>query len=146
MNWVPLAILTAGAFALYNFFIKLGSGRIHEVLGAVVLQVSAAVLGAGFALALRLSGRPLPSTGRGLLWSVLAGVAVGIAEVLTFLVFSRGAPVSLGTPVILGGSVVGVAVLGALVLREPLRLPQLAGMVLIVAGIALLSSPARLRP
>ena len=34
MNWLPLALATAVAFGAYNVFIKLGSGKIDQVLGA----------------------------------------------------------------------------------------------------------------
>lgn len=143
MNWLPVALLTAAAFALYNFFIKLGAGRIHEVLGAVVLQLTAAILGGGFALFLHLSGHRLAGSRGGMGFSVLAGLAVGLAEVLTFVVFARGAPVAVATPVILGGSLVGVALLGALLLHEPVKAPQLLGMAMIIAGIALVARAPR---
>jgi transporter family protein len=138
-GWLPLALLTALAFALYNVFIKLGAGRIHEVLGAVVLQVAAVVLGGGFALYLHLTGQRLAFSKGGLLFAVLAGLAVGLAEILTFVVFARGAPVSLGTPVILGGSILAAALIGALLLREQLGVAQVLGVVLIVAGVALIT-------
>jgi transporter family protein len=137
---LPLAIATAVAFGLYNIFIKLGSGRIDQVLGAVILQVVAAVLGGGYALILRLGGRELPVSSTGLLFSALAGVAVGLAEILSFIVFSRGAPASLGSPIIMGGSVLVAAIIGVVALREPLHWPQIAGIGLVVAGIALLSA------
>src|SRR5688572_21009806 len=124
MSWLPLALTTAATLALYNFFIKLGSSRIDEVLGALVLQTMATLLGGGFALSLWLTGRPLPWSGRGLVYASLAGLAVGLAEILTFVVFSRGAPVSLGTPILMGGSVVLTALLGLVFLREPLGWAQ----------------------
>jgi len=139
MSWLPLALLTAVAFALYNVFIKLGSGRIHDVLGAVVLQVAAVLLGGGFAIALHLGGHRLAWSKSGLVYAVLAGLAVGLAEILTFVVFAKGAPVSLATPVILGGSILGAAVIGAVVLRESMGAAQLLGVALIVAGVALIS-------
>lgn len=139
MNWVLLALATAAAFGAYNVFIKLGSGKIDHVLGAVVLQVVAAMLGGTYALALKLGGRELPVTRAGVTWAALAGVAVGVAEILTFLVFARGAPASLATPVIMGGSILITAVLGAALLRERLGPAQLLGIVLVGAGIVLLS-------
>jgi bacterial/archaeal transporter family protein len=143
MNWVLLALTTAAAFGAYNVFIKLGSGKIDHVLGAVVLQVVAALLGGTYALFLHLSGRELPVTRAGFAWAALAGIAVGLAEIFTFLVFSRGAPASLATPIIMGGSILVTAVLGVLLLRERLGLPQLLGILLIGIGIALVSRPPR---
>lgn len=139
MNWIFLALATAAAFGAYNVFIKLGSQKIDHVLGAVVLQVVAALLGGGYALFLKLNGRELPVTREGVGYAALAGVAVGLAEILTFVVFSRGAPASLATPVIMGGSILITAVIGVLVLRERLEVIQVLGIVLIGVGIALLS-------
>ncbi|AII53793.1 hypothetical protein [Hymenobacter sp. APR13] len=66
-------------------------------------------------------------------------MGIGLAEILTFAVYSRGAPASVGTPLIVGGSVLLTALLGVLVLREALGWPQALGMLLIVGGIALLA-------
>lgn len=139
MPWLVLALLTALALAFYNFFIKLASAHVPAAVGAVVLQLVAAALGAGWLLKLRLQGQPLPVSSKGLWLAALAGLGVGLAEILTFVVFSRGVPSSVGTPVIVGGSVLLTAVLGLLLLRETLSLPQALGLVLIVGGIGLLA-------
>jgi transporter family protein len=128
LNWLPLALLTALCLAGYNFFIKLAANHLPPAVGAVVLQ-----------LVLKLQGQPLMVSGQGLALAALAGVSVGIAEILTFVVFSRGVPASVGTPVIVGGSVLLAALLGLVVLREALSFGQAGGLVLIVAGIALLA-------
>ncbi|MDB5268153.1 MAG: hypothetical protein JWP58_1193 [Hymenobacter sp.] len=139
MNWLPLALLTALCLALYNFFIKLSADHVSPAVGAVVLQLVAAALGAAWLVKLKLQGQPLVVSGKGLVWAVLAGLGVGLAEILTFVVFQRGVNSSVGTPVIVGGSVLLTAVLGLVVLREALTLPQAGGLLLIVAGIALLA-------
>lgn len=138
-NWFPLAVLTALCLAGYNLFIKLASEHLSPALGAVVLQVAAAALGAGWLLWLKLQGQAVSVSGRGLGLAVLAGVGVGLAEILTFVVFQRGVPSSVGTPVIVGGSVLLTAMLGVALLRESLTLPQAAGLVLVVVGIGLLA-------
>ncbi|UOQ51770.1 EamA family transporter [Hymenobacter cellulosivorans] len=139
MPWLALALLTAFCLALYNFFIKLAADHVPAAVGAVVLQLVAASLGAVWLLRLKLQGQPLPITGKGLLLATLAGLGVGLAEILTFVVFSRGVPSSVGTPVIVGGSVLLTALLGLVVLREALSLSQALGLVSIVVGIALLA-------
>lgn len=139
MPWLVLALLTALALASYNFFIKLAADHVPAAVGAVVLQLVAAALGAVWLLRLKLQGQPLSVTSKGLWLAALAGLGVGLAEILTFVVFSRGVPSSVGTPVIVGGSVLLTAVLGLVVLREALTLPQVLGLLLIVGGIALLA-------
>ena len=138
MPWISLALITALCLALYNFFIKLASNHLSPAVGAVVLQLVAAAIGAAWLLKLWLQGQPLPVTRRGLGLAALAGLSVGLAELLTFVVFQRGVNSSVGTPVIVGGSVLLTAGLGLVVLREALTLPQVGGLLLIVVGIALL--------
>ena len=139
MNWLPLALLTAFAYGLYNFFIKVASGSINQIAGAVILQVVAAGLGVLLLLYIKLTNQPVLLSQKGILYSCLAGFFVGLAEILTFFVFARGVPASLGTPVIIGGSVLATALLGVLVLKEYLSPVQVLAIGLIVAGVALLS-------
>ena len=139
MNWLPLALLTALCLAGYNFFIKLAATQVPPAVGAVVLQLVAAGLGAAWLVRLKLLGQPLAVSGRGLGLAALAGLSVGLAEILTFVVFSRGVPAAVGTPVIVGSSVLLAAVLGRAVLHETLTFSQLGGLGLIVAGIGLLA-------
>ncbi|AMJ65585.1 EamA family transporter [Hymenobacter sp. PAMC 26628] len=138
-NWLPLALLTALCLASYNFFLKLAAEHLPPAVGAVVLQLVAAALGGAWLLRLKLQGQPLPVSGKGLGLAALAGLGVGLAEILAFVVFRRGVPASVGTPVIVGGSVLFTAVLGLVALREGLSWPQAGGLVLVVAGIALLA-------
>ncbi|TPG66035.1 EamA family transporter [Hymenobacter nivis] len=138
-NWLPLALLTALCLAGYNFFLKLAAEHVPPAVGAVVLQLVAAALGGAWLLHLKLQGQPLPVSGKGLGLAALAGLGVGLAEILAFVVFRRGVPASVGTPVIVGGSVLFTAILGLVVLREGLSWPQAGGLVLVVAGIALLA-------
>ena len=138
-SWLPLALLTALCLALYNFFIKLASGHLAPAVGAVVLQLVAAALGAAWLFHLKWQGQPVSLTRTGLGLAALAGLGVGLAEILTFVVFQRGVPSSVGTPVIVGGSVLLTALLGLALLRESLSLAQAGGLLCIVVGIALLA-------
>ena len=139
LNWLPLALLTALCLALYNFFIKIAADHVPPAVGAVVLQLVAAGLGGVWLLRLKLQGQPLPVTSKGVALAALAGLGVGLAEILTFVVFQRGLPASVGTPVIVGGSVLLTAVLGLVVLREALTVSQAGGLLFVVVGIALLA-------
>ena len=139
INWLPLALVTALCLACYNFFIKLAANHLPPAVGAVVLQLVAAVLGAAWLLKLKMQGQPVLISGKGVGLAALAGLSVGLAEILTFVVFQRGVPAAVGTPVIVGGSVLLTAVLGLVVLREALTLTQAGGLLLVVAGIALLA-------
>lgn len=139
MNWLAIALLTAVFFGLYNFFIKVSSGNIHEILGAVILQAVALLLGCALLIYLKQTGDQFSFSSKGILYAVLAGLAVGVAEILTFMVFEKGIAVSIATPVIIGSSVVVSSVLGILFLRETISLIQLFALALIAGGIMLLA-------
>ncbi len=140
MHWILLAVLTAVFFGAYNVFIKMASGHIIQIVGAVILQVVAALLGGIVLLGLKITDSPLEVSTRGVLFAVLAGIFVGLAEISSFYVFSRGISASVGIPIIIGGSVVAGAILGVLFLKESLNWTQLLAIGMIVGGVVLLSS------
>lgn len=82
LNWLPPALLTALCLAGYNFFIKLAAAHLPPAVGAVVLQLVAAGLGAAWLLRLRLQGQPVVVSTQGLGLAALAGL-VGLRESLT---------------------------------------------------------------
>jgi transporter family protein len=127
-------------FGLYNVFIKVSSNHIDPVLGAVVLQFMAAFLGLGLLLYLRTSGGAvLNVSARGVWLALLAGVAIGVVEILSFFVYGRGMPVAVGNPLIIGGSLVVTTGVGIILLRETMNPIQLAATLLIIAGVTLLA-------
>ena len=93
------------AYAFYNIFIKKGSASIHPILGGVVLQFVAALLGTILLLALLVHQRSSSGTAvidydrKGLMWAVCAGLAVGTAEMLSFCVSGMGVPATHFIPI-----------------------------------------------
>jgi transporter family protein len=142
--WIMPALACALAYALYNIFIKKGSASIHPILGGVILQFVAAILGAALLGTLLVSGEVSPGTIHydryGIFWSVCAGFAVGTAEMLSFFVSSLGVQAATSIPIIIGGSVMFGALLGILLLGEKLMLQGWSGVILLVLGIALVAS------
>ena len=131
-----LVAVAALMFGLYNVFIKLSSDHIHAVLGAVVLQFVAAFMGLAWLLYLMATQSTSPNfTGRGITIAALAGVAIGLVEILTFVVYGRGLPVAVGNPLIIGGSLLVTTGVGVLLLREALSPLQLGAIGLIALGI-----------
>ncbi|KFI22495.1 EamA family transporter [Nitrosococcus oceani] len=133
-----LVAVAALMFGLYNVFIKLSANHIEAVLGAVVLQFVAAFFGLALLLYMKSSGTVIYSSGKGLLLATLAGLAIGLVEVLTFYIFARGVPVAVGNPLIVGGSLLVTTGVGYVLLREHLSLMQLLAIALIASGVALL--------
>ena len=134
-----LLFLAAIMFGLYNVFIKLSSDHIQPVLGAVVLQFVAAFIGSGLLVYLHRTGTTLNVSARGVWLAVAAGIAIGLVEILTFMVFARGVPVAVGNPLIIGGSLIVTTGIGLIGLREILNPLQLLAVFLIIAGVGLLA-------
>lgn len=136
-------IIAAVMFGLYNVFIKLSADDINPILGAVVLQFVAAFIGLGLLLASQAqSDNPLIWSGRGLLLATLAGVAIGLVEILAFFIYGRGVLVAVGNPLIVGGSLVVTTAIGVFLLRETINLAQVAAILLITGGVLLLALTA----
>ena len=116
--WIGPALICASAYAFYNIFIKLGSASINPILGGVILQFVAAIFGTILLTLLSVyeGGTDyLNWDMTGLLWSCFAGLAVGTAEMLSFVVSGLGVPATLSIPVIIGGSTFFGALLGLVI-------------------------------
>ncbi|HLR78673.1 MAG TPA: hypothetical protein VK062_06455 [Burkholderiaceae bacterium] len=139
---MPIALLALAAimFGLYNVFIKLSADHIQAILGAVVLQFVAAFLGLGMLVYMKYAqGLDVTATPRGVVLAILAGVAIGLVEILTFVIYGRGVPVAVGNPLIIGGSLVVTTGIGILILRELVNPVQLLAIGMVAAGIGLLA-------
>lgn len=133
--------LIAILYGVYNFSIKAGSEGIHQIVAAVVLQIVATIIGSSALLYLYLRGTTFPPvSNRGLGFAILAGAAVGLAEILSYYVYSKGLTVSIGVPLIVGGTVVVGSLLGIALLHEVMKPSQCIGFILMVVAIVLLTS------
>lgn len=140
MSYWLLAV-AALMFGLYNVFIKMSADHIDPILGAVVLQFIAAFAGLGLLLYTQLSGGggSLHFSTRGLALAALAGLAIGLVEILTFFIYGRGIPVAVGNPLIIGGSLLVTTGTGVLLLRESVSPMQVGAAALIAIGIGALA-------
>ena len=138
--WIVPALCCAMAYALYNIFIKKGSYHISPVLGGVILQLVAALLGTcllGFLICKEGAEEVVIYNAEGIQWAILAGVAVGTAEIVSFFVSSLGVQAMQSIPIIIGGSVMFGTVLGAVALHEALTYRGWIGVLMISIGIGL---------
>ena len=136
--WIGPALACALSYALYNLFIKRASASMDPIVGGVLLQIVAAALGAGLLVIQRARATaPLEVSKRGVRWAVAAGAAVGVAEILSFIISGLGVPASKSIPAIIGGSVLVGTLLGAVWLGEQLTIQGWVGVAFIALGIAL---------
>ena len=84
--WIGPALICALCYALYNIFIKKGSASIHPVLGGVILQLVAAILGAVLLSVLTCKDgvEDLNYDAAGIRWAIAAGLSVllGLSNVV----------------------------------------------------------------
>eukprot|EP00551_Chaetoceros_affinis_P018547 CAMPEP_0203718048 /NCGR_PEP_ID=MMETSP0092-20131115/2421_1 /ASSEMBLY_ACC=CAM_ASM_001090 /TAXON_ID=426623 /ORGANISM="Chaetoceros affinis, Strain CCMP159" /LENGTH=243 /DNA_ID=CAMNT_0050597071 /DNA_START=278 /DNA_END=1006 /DNA_ORIENTATION=+ len=105
LQWIGPALLCAFAYALYNIFIKKGSASIHPIFGGVILQFVAALLGCILCLTLVYgpTQEELFYDSNGVWYAVYAGMSVGAAEIISFMVSGMGVPAVQSIPTIIGG-------------------------------------------
>jgi uncharacterized membrane protein len=102
--------------------------------------VAAAITGIALLVYLKCTGVQLTASKQGIVFACAAGIAVGLAEITQFVLYSRGASVTFGTPIIVGISIVVAGILGVAILRESLQLPHLIGAGLIIAGVVVMTT------
>jgi transporter family protein len=138
--WIWPALVCAFSYALYNIFIKKASASIDPMLGGVLLQIVAALLGTLLLVGKRATAQStgsIPTQADGVKWAILAGIAVGVAEILSFMISSMGVQAMQSIPIVIGGSVLFGTILGTVWLKEVLTVKGWCGVVLIAAGIGL---------
>lgn len=138
MQLIILLVITALFFALYNVFLKVASGGIHQILGAVILQVTAAFIGGAVILYLKGTNASFNFTKEGIFYSILAGVFVGLAEIISFYIFSKNVNASIGIPIIIGGTIFFSVLIGIVFLKERIAIFDAVGLLLILAGVSII--------
>jgi transporter family protein len=143
--WILPALLCATSYALYSLSIKKAATHsMDPILGGVLLQCVAALVGSLLWIYQTTNITTTSSATRslsraGIVWSVAAGVAVGMAELLSFVISGQGVPATQSIPVIVGGSILVGTVLGRFWLQETLSRRAWFGVVAIAAGICLVA-------
>ena len=74
----------------------------------------------------------------GLRFAIAAGAFVGLAEIISFHLFSHGMKASVGIPIIIGLTIFTSVTLGILFSEESLNLMHVFGIVLIAGGVIIL--------
>lgn len=86
---------------------------------------------------LKVTGQSLLITQSGFLYAMAAGLAFGFVTILLYLTFAH-ISVSIGSPTIRVMGIVIASLLGILVLQEPVTWRYILGVILTIAGVALI--------
>ena len=138
MGWIQYAVVTAFALAAADFFVKLAVGKLSNSV-AVLLYGSCTFL-TGLIWVLWQWGRGVPQYAQTL--GILAALGVGVAfsgvTLGLYATFGAGVPVSVGSPVIRLGGILLASVAGFVLLKEPLTLRYVIGILLVCGGMYLI--------
>jgi drug/metabolite transporter (DMT)-like permease len=132
-----LFIVSMATLGFADFATKQASGRLSPALATLIYAASAMVPALAWTIWTRVHG-PLIVSSAGVGWAVATGLAFGVFTGLLIYLFSRGVNLSIGTPIIRLGGITCAAVLGIVVLKEPLSLQSAGGIVLAALGIILI--------
>jgi len=137
MRWLPYALVCSVFLATADFFIKLASNKISASMGMFIYGATTFTVGLIWVGYLKITGQPLLATQPGLLYSIAVGIAFSCVTILLYLTFAR-VSVSLGSPTIRVIGIVIASFLGIILLREPLTLRYILGVMLTIAGVVLI--------
>ena len=137
MNWIPYALLCSIFLASADFFVKLASNKISASMGMLVYGATTFTVGLTWVGYLKVTKQPLLITQQGLLYSLAVGIAFSVVTLLLYLTFAQ-ISVSIGSPTIRVMGILIASLFGILLLHEPLTWRYLLGLLLTVAGVALI--------
>lgn len=134
---IIFAISAAVVFGLWTVFHNQAANYISPVLGAVLVSLTAVIIGLPFLL--KEWGRGIQVDSRGMTFVVLAGVMAFSIDYLVLRTYSSGVPISIGGPIVIGGSI-AVAVAIGFLLGEQITVMKVFGIALVLCGAAVLSA------
>ena len=137
MRWIPYALLCSIFLASADFFVKLASNKISSSMGMLVYGATTFTVGLTWVGYLKVTKQTLLITQQGLLYSLAVGIAFSVVTLLLYLTFAR-ISVSIGSPTIRVMGILIASMLGILLLHEPFTWRYLLGLILTVAGVALI--------
>lgn len=139
MKGIGLAMLAGALFACYQFAVKLSAEHIQELLGAVILQAVAVVVGVFFFWVYREPDVVITYTSNGFKFAIFAGIFVSLAEIVAFYTFSQDISPSVGITLIVGTNILIGLALDYFWLKSTLSSAQLLGILFVLIGIILIS-------
>ena len=144
MSMPVLLLLSIAVYACFGVFTALAGGRLPATLSSAFLNGVGCLLplivwqtqrmARGDLIATRLSG---------VVFSILAGLAVGVFSILLVSMYGRGGELSFVFPVVYGGAIAVTALTGWLGFGDAFSWAHLFGVIAIVIGIGLLAVPAK---
>lgn len=138
MNWIFFAIFAATSFGFYNFFTKITADKFSPTIALMIITGVAFIMSVIATLIFNFLGQPLQFQKNALLRPVFGGLFYGTAVIFYVVMFSKGTPISIGSPFVVGGTTLVATILGLILLGEPLTAAKIVGVLTIVGGLFIL--------
>lgn len=135
MKWLVFALVNIIGSTLNNFFVKLASGKISPLVGAVLVYSGGLVF---LLILFPFMGEKLVMTKEAVILSLAAGSVLGLASVAWFKMYEVQAPISTATFIALVGIMLLSALIGVVIFKEKASLRFYIGASLAIAGLYLL--------
>jgi uncharacterized membrane protein len=137
-DMVILLALAVIFYAIFIIFVSRSAGRLDDGLSGFIYNGLGALVPLAIFAGMKLSNAKgmLPTTKNGVLYAVIAGVAIGLFTIVVMRIFQKG---SLGyvMPIVYGGAIALSSVAGWLWLNASINALQVTGLLLVVIGIVL---------
>ena len=138
MTWILYGAATAVFLAAADFLIKFAAGKLSNSLGLFLYGSCTFASGLVWFGAERARGIPQFAQPAAVAAALGVGITFSLVTVGLYLTFESGAPISSASPFIRVGGLVLASLAGLVLLREPLTLRYVLGVVLACAGVYLM--------
>ncbi len=136
MNPIIFAILAAISFGLWTILHQLASPYVNQVFGAIIVSLTAVIFGSVVLFA-KFKKIELFTDTKGIYLLILAGISAFFIDFLALQAYSNGLSISVGGPIIIGGSI-AIAVIAGFFLGDTITALKILGLGLIIAGTIIL--------
>lgn len=135
--WLIYALLTIVFYVGLDFFLKRAAGKIDDFWGSVLINAISVFPALVVVTWMRFTGKDILVTKEGITFSLLAGLSIGIGTITFIKMFATGTNLSIGSPLVRVGIILGTIIVGMVVLRESLTVRQIIGMIVSLVGVGL---------
>jgi drug/metabolite transporter (DMT)-like permease len=132
------AILGALVFGFWTVFHQRASNHIDSVFGAILVSLTAVIIGTIFLLP-RIKSTVFFKDYFGIIFVFLAGICAFFIDFFALKAYSSGLPISITGPIIIAGSIAVAAIIGFF-LGEKITLMKILGLLLVIIGSAVLAA------
>lgn len=140
MNWHYFVFLAILFLSVFNFVFKLSSSKISPFCATPILGIVTFLVGLiGFLFSKKFFPENLIVSEAGVWLSILAGIFWGVGQIMVYLMYQKGAPLSVGLPLMLCGLTITSSILGVLILREGVSIFKIVGVFFLLLGFFFLT-------